>query len=136
MRSRTPNQLLDVRLHTMAMPGLSCVRTELFYLLILPPLAHHPEPRRPVKFEGSAATRGTQQAQALATSARGHQSEAKAKPQTAQSIRRFDDLAILYDSTRNYLWRSALDFIAEVISEISSLLTIDLQEENEREFWT
>ena len=43
MRSRTPNQLLDVRLHTMAMPGLSCVRTELFYLLILPPLAHHPE---------------------------------------------------------------------------------------------
>ena len=42
-RSRAPNQLLDVRLHTIAMSGLSCVRTELFHLLIVPSLAHHPE---------------------------------------------------------------------------------------------
>lgn len=42
-RSRTPNQLLDALLHTIAMSGLSCVRTELFHLLVLPSLAHHPE---------------------------------------------------------------------------------------------
>ena len=42
-RSRTPNQLLDVRLHTMAISGLSCVRTELFHLLVVPSLAHHPK---------------------------------------------------------------------------------------------
>jgi hypothetical protein len=35
-RSRTPNQLLDVPLHTIAMSELSCVPTELFYLLVLP----------------------------------------------------------------------------------------------------
>jgi hypothetical protein len=32
-RSRTPNQLLDVRRNTMAISGLSCVRTELAPLL-------------------------------------------------------------------------------------------------------
>src|ERR1700756_13774 len=41
-RSRTPNQLLDVRRNTMAIFGLSCVRTELAPLLIIPSLAHHP----------------------------------------------------------------------------------------------
>jgi hypothetical protein len=42
-RSRTPNQLLDALLHTIAISGLSCVRTELFHLLVVPFLAHHPE---------------------------------------------------------------------------------------------
>src|SRR3954454_1213958 len=42
-RSGTPNQLLGVRLHTMAISGLSRVRTELFQLLVIPFLAHHPE---------------------------------------------------------------------------------------------
>jgi hypothetical protein len=42
-RSRTPNQLLGVVLHTIACSGLSCVRTELCHLLIVPSLAHHPE---------------------------------------------------------------------------------------------
>ena len=37
--------------------------------------------RRSVKFEGSAATPWTKQAQALATSARRHHSELKAKPE-------------------------------------------------------
>ena len=37
-----PNQLLDVRLHTIAISGLSRVRTELFQLLVIPSLAHHP----------------------------------------------------------------------------------------------
>ena len=41
-RSRTPNQLLDVRLNTMTISGLSYVRTELIPLLIVPSLAHHP----------------------------------------------------------------------------------------------
>src|ERR1700686_2561851 len=41
-RSGTPNQLLGVLLHTIAMSGLSRVRTELFHLLVTPPLAHHP----------------------------------------------------------------------------------------------
>ena len=40
--SGTPNQLLDVLLHTIAMSGLSRVRTELFQLLVIPFLAHHP----------------------------------------------------------------------------------------------
>src|SRR3984893_15942079 len=40
--SGTPNQLLDVCLHTMAMSRLSRVRTELFHLLVIPSLAHHP----------------------------------------------------------------------------------------------
>ena len=40
------------------------------------------QPLRSVKFEGSATTRGAQQAQALATSARRHHRKAKAKPQT------------------------------------------------------
>jgi hypothetical protein len=40
--SGTPNQLLDVLLHTIAMSGLSRVRTELFQLLIIPFFAHHP----------------------------------------------------------------------------------------------
>ena len=85
------------------------------------------QPLRSVKFEGSAATRGAKQAQALATSARGDQRKGEAKLQTSQSTRRFDDLAILYHNTRDYVWRSTHDFIAEVISEISSLLTRDLQ---------
>ena len=37
-----PNQLLGVLLHTMAISGLSRVRTELFQLLIIPSLAPHP----------------------------------------------------------------------------------------------
>src|SRR3981081_537216 len=41
-RSGTPNQLLGVGLHTMAMSGLSRVRTELAPLLIVPSLTHHP----------------------------------------------------------------------------------------------
>src|SRR5580692_10466806 len=41
-RSRTPNQFLGVLLHTIAMSGLSHVRTELAPLLIIPFLAHHP----------------------------------------------------------------------------------------------
>src|ERR1700675_32100 len=41
-RSGTPNQLLGVLLHTMAISGLSRVRTELNPLLIVPSLAHHP----------------------------------------------------------------------------------------------
>jgi hypothetical protein len=39
-RSGTPNQLLGVLLHAMAISGLSRVRTELDRLLIVPPLAH------------------------------------------------------------------------------------------------
>src|SRR5580700_3324833 len=46
-RSRTPNQFLGVLLHTIAMSGLSHVRTELAPLLIIPSLAHHPvQPNR------------------------------------------------------------------------------------------
>src|SRR4051812_6338999 len=41
-RSGMPNQLLGVRLHTLAMYGLSRVRTELFHLLVIPSLAPHP----------------------------------------------------------------------------------------------
>jgi hypothetical protein len=41
-RSGTPNQFLGVLLHTMAISGLSRVRTELAPLLIVPSLAHHP----------------------------------------------------------------------------------------------
>src|SRR5271170_1679430 len=41
-RSGTPNQLLGVRLHTIAISGLSRVRTELVHLLVIPSLAHHP----------------------------------------------------------------------------------------------
>ena len=55
-----------------------------------------PQPQRPVQFEGSAATPRAQQAQALAATAGGHQSKRKMKPQTAQSIRHFDDFAIFY----------------------------------------
>ena len=42
MGSRMPNQLLDVRLHTIAISGLSRVRTELPQLLLIPPLVPHP----------------------------------------------------------------------------------------------
>jgi len=42
-RSGTPNHLLGVRLHTIAISGLSRVRTELSYLLVVPSLAPHPE---------------------------------------------------------------------------------------------
>src|SRR5690349_17531003 len=41
-RSRTPNQLLDVRTNTIAWSGLSHVRTELLPLLVIPFLAPHP----------------------------------------------------------------------------------------------
>ncbi len=37
-----PNQLLGVLLHTMAISGLSRVRTEFCQLLVIPSLAHHP----------------------------------------------------------------------------------------------
>src|SRR5215471_9018297 len=40
--SGTPNQLLGDLLHTIAMSGLSHVRTELLPLLVIPPLAPHP----------------------------------------------------------------------------------------------
>src|SRR6202163_3624008 len=40
--SGIPNQLLGDRLHTMAISGLSRVRTELFQLLVIPSLAPHP----------------------------------------------------------------------------------------------
>src|SRR5947208_15752677 len=42
-RSGIPNQLLGVLLHTMAISGLSRVRTELLQLLVTPFLTHHPE---------------------------------------------------------------------------------------------
>ena len=42
MGSGMPNQLLGVRHHTIAMYGLSRVRTELFQLLVIPSLAPHP----------------------------------------------------------------------------------------------
>jgi hypothetical protein len=42
-----PYQLLGVQLHTMAMSGLSRVRTELFRLLVIPSVAPHPvQPNR------------------------------------------------------------------------------------------
>src|SRR3984885_5909086 len=41
-RSGTPNQLLGVRRHTIAISGLSRVRTELFHLLVIPSLSPHP----------------------------------------------------------------------------------------------
>src|SRR5580692_1511553 len=40
--SGIPNQLLCVLQHTIAISGLSRVRTELFHLLVIPPLAPHP----------------------------------------------------------------------------------------------
>ena len=40
--SGIPNQLLGVLLHTMAISGLSRVRTELSQLLVIPFLPHHP----------------------------------------------------------------------------------------------
>src|ERR1700733_643807 len=40
--SGIPNQLLGDGLHTMAISGLSRVRTELFPLLVIPSLAPHP----------------------------------------------------------------------------------------------
>jgi hypothetical protein len=67
----------------------------------------HRQMRRPIKFEGSAATPRTDQAQASATSACSHGSEWKAKPATARSIRCFDNLTILFDNTRDYVQRSA-----------------------------
>jgi hypothetical protein len=68
------------------------------------------QPRRPVEFERSAATRWAEQAQALTTSARRHHGEPKAKPEAGQSIRRFNNFAILYDNTRDDVRRSAHDF--------------------------
>jgi hypothetical protein len=41
-RSGRPNQLLGVLLRTMAISGLSSVRTELFHLPVIPSLARHP----------------------------------------------------------------------------------------------
>src|SRR5229473_8229262 len=40
--SGMPNQLLGVQLRTLAISGLSRVRTELFQLLVIPSLAPHP----------------------------------------------------------------------------------------------
>src|SRR5271157_663177 len=40
--SGIPNQLLGVLPHTIAISGLSRVRTELFQLLVIPSLAPHP----------------------------------------------------------------------------------------------
>src|ERR1022692_2976655 len=40
--SGIPNQLLGVLLHTMAISGLSRVRTELAQLLVIPFFPHHP----------------------------------------------------------------------------------------------
>src|SRR5215469_17925335 len=40
--SGTPNQLLGDRLHTIAISGLSHVRTDLVPLLVIPSLAPHP----------------------------------------------------------------------------------------------
>src|ERR1700682_4354701 len=40
--SGIPNQFLGVLLHTLAMSGLSRVRTELLQLLVIPSLAPHP----------------------------------------------------------------------------------------------
>jgi hypothetical protein len=40
--SGMPNQLLGVQRHTSAISGLSRVRTELRYLLVIPTLAPHP----------------------------------------------------------------------------------------------
>jgi hypothetical protein len=40
--SGIPNQLLDVLKHTIAMSGLSRVRTELIQLRVIPFLPHHP----------------------------------------------------------------------------------------------
>src|ERR1700688_3310769 len=45
--SGIPNQLLDVLLHTMAISRLSRVRTEIFHLLVIPSLAHHPVKANP-----------------------------------------------------------------------------------------
>ena len=42
MGSGIANQLLGVRLHTIAISGLSRVRTEFFQLLVIPSLAPHP----------------------------------------------------------------------------------------------
>src|ERR1022692_740952 len=42
MGSGIPNQLLGVRHHTIAISGLSRVRTEFFQLLVIPSLAPHP----------------------------------------------------------------------------------------------
>src|SRR5580693_3714811 len=41
-RSGLPNQLLGVGLHITACSELARVRTELFHLLVIPPLAPHP----------------------------------------------------------------------------------------------
>jgi hypothetical protein len=69
------------------------------------------EPRRPVQFERSAATHWTEQAQALARSARWEQTEPKSKLEAAQSIRRSNNFAILYRDTRDDVRRSAHDFL-------------------------
>src|SRR5271169_3917630 len=56
-RSGIPNQLLGVRLHTIACSGLSRVRTELSYLLVIPSLAPHPEPLPGWQTYGKPTTR-------------------------------------------------------------------------------
>ena len=65
------------------------------------------QPRRPVEFEGSAATPWTEEAQALASSARSHHRKPKATPQAGQCIRRFNNFSILYDNSRDRVRRSA-----------------------------
>src|SRR3981189_657561 len=58
--SGIPNQLLDVLLHTIACSGSSRVRTELFQLLVIPSLAHHPvHPNRQSAGPRASADGGT-----------------------------------------------------------------------------
>jgi hypothetical protein len=66
--------------------------------------------RRPVQFERSAAAHRTEQAQALARSARWDQTEPNAKLEAAQTIRRSNNFAILYHNTRDDVRWSAHDF--------------------------
>jgi len=78
------------------------------------------QPSRSVKFEGSAATTRTEQAKTPTTSSRRNRREPKAKPQTAQSISRFDSLAILYDNARDEVRWSAHQFSPRVICPCAS----------------
>jgi hypothetical protein len=42
-RERDTQSITRFLVHTIAISGLSRVRTELFHLLVIPSLAHHPE---------------------------------------------------------------------------------------------
>ena len=70
----------------------------------------HRQMHRPIKFKGSAATPRTEQTQASAASASSHGSEREPKPATARSIGRFDNVAILYDNTQDYVRPSSHGF--------------------------